>query len=150
MNNNGTIISRKIFDYESDKHEYNVTIVVKDRENQSLPLSSLNLTIYLRNINDNHPEFLTKNFTTFMYFYYPSINTILYKIEARDKDQSNLTFEIINNTFYTLHSSFNTTELILIQSILNDQEDNLIIRVWDNDTYHLDLNLRFNLSSTSC
>jgi hypothetical protein len=32
--NNGTIINRKVFDYEIDKHEYNVTIIVQDRMNQ--------------------------------------------------------------------------------------------------------------------
>jgi len=31
---NGTIINKKIFDYENDPHEYNVTIIVRDRENQ--------------------------------------------------------------------------------------------------------------------
>jgi hypothetical protein len=31
---NGTIINKKIFDYEKDQHEYNITIIVKDRENQ--------------------------------------------------------------------------------------------------------------------
>jgi hypothetical protein len=34
LENNGTIFSRKIFDYETDKHQFNVTIIVKDRENQ--------------------------------------------------------------------------------------------------------------------
>ncbi|CAF1579479.1 unnamed protein product, partial [Adineta steineri] len=32
--NNGTIINKKIFDYENDLHQYNVTIIVRDRENQ--------------------------------------------------------------------------------------------------------------------
>jgi hypothetical protein len=31
---NGTIVNRKIFDYETDQHEYNLTILVRDRENQ--------------------------------------------------------------------------------------------------------------------
>jgi hypothetical protein len=31
---NGTIINKKIFDYEKDPHEYNLTIIVRDRENQ--------------------------------------------------------------------------------------------------------------------
>ena len=34
LSNNGTIINRKIFDYEIDKHEYNVTIIAQDRKNQ--------------------------------------------------------------------------------------------------------------------
>ena len=34
IENNGTIINTKIFDYENDPHEYNVTIIVRDRENQ--------------------------------------------------------------------------------------------------------------------
>jgi hypothetical protein len=34
LENNGTIISKKIFDYEFDPHEYNLTIIVRDRENQ--------------------------------------------------------------------------------------------------------------------
>ncbi|CAF1535391.1 unnamed protein product, partial [Rotaria sordida] len=34
LSNNGTIINRKIFDYERDKHKYNVTIIVQDRKNQ--------------------------------------------------------------------------------------------------------------------
>ncbi|CAF5140845.1 unnamed protein product, partial [Rotaria sp. Silwood1] len=34
LSNNATIINRKIFDYEIDKHEYNVTIIVQDRKNQ--------------------------------------------------------------------------------------------------------------------
>lgn len=31
---NGTIISKKMFDYEKNQHEYNLTVIVKDRENQ--------------------------------------------------------------------------------------------------------------------
>ena len=31
---NDTIINEKLFDYEIDQHEYNVTILVKDRNNQ--------------------------------------------------------------------------------------------------------------------
>ncbi|CAF1436676.1 unnamed protein product, partial [Adineta ricciae] len=144
---NGTIISRKIFDYETDPRQYNVTIVVKDRENQTVPLSSLNLTISIRNINDNYPEFLTKNFTTLIYFYHPSVNTVLHKIEIIDKDQSNLTFQILNDTFssYKLRQDENGTELILNEPILLDHEDHLIIRVWDNQTlssaYYVDLYL---------
>ena len=34
IENNGTIMNKKIFDYENDQHEYNITIIVKDRENQ--------------------------------------------------------------------------------------------------------------------
>lgn len=34
LSNNGTIINRKMFDYEIDKHEYDVTIIVQDRKNQ--------------------------------------------------------------------------------------------------------------------
>jgi hypothetical protein len=32
--NNGTITSKKVFDYELDPHEYNLTILVRDRDNQ--------------------------------------------------------------------------------------------------------------------
>lgn len=79
--------------------------------------------------------------TTLVYLYYPPINTIIHKIEAIDKDQTNLTFEIINNTFYTFNFLLNNTiELILIKPIVNDYEDNLIIRIWDHQTY-LDLYL---------
>ncbi len=104
----------------------------------------MNVTIYVRNLNDNPSKFLTENLTTLVYFFYPSINTNLYKIEAIDKDQSNLTFEIINTTssIYTLRSSSNSTELILIKPILNDQEDNLIIRLWENNIAFSDLYLR--------
>ncbi|CAF3595684.1 unnamed protein product [Adineta steineri] len=148
IENNGTIINKKIFDYENDLHQYNVTIIVRDRENQSIPLSSLNLTIYIGNVNDNHPEILTKNFTTLVYFYQPSVDTVLHRIDIIDKDYSNLTFEIFNNTFssYKIQLNGNTTELILLEPILVDHEDNLIIRVWDNDTllspYYIDLYLR--------
>ncbi|CAF5176711.1 unnamed protein product, partial [Rotaria magnacalcarata] len=38
LSNNGTIINRKIFDYEIDKHEYNVSIIVKDRMNQVMKI----------------------------------------------------------------------------------------------------------------
>ncbi len=101
------------------------------------------MTIYVRNIDDNRPEFVTKNLTRIIYFYYPSMNTIVYKIEAIDKDETNITFEIVNNTFYKLHSFLNNTiELILIKTIINDQEDNLIIRIWDNQkSYYLDLHI---------
>ncbi|UJR27505.1 hypothetical protein I4U23_008789 [Adineta vaga] len=147
MKFNGTILSKKIFDYETDPHQYNVTVIVKDRENQTVPLSSFNLTISIRNINDNHPEFVTKNMTTLVYLYHPSINTIIHKIEVFDRDQLNLTFQILNDTFssYKLFSYENTTELILSEPILFDHEDYLIIRVWDNQTlsssYNLDLHL---------
>lgn len=32
--NNGTIINRKVFDHETDPHQYHLTIVVRDRDNQ--------------------------------------------------------------------------------------------------------------------
>ena len=41
LSNNGTIINRKIFDYEMDKHEYYVIIVVKDRKNQVMKKSRI-------------------------------------------------------------------------------------------------------------
>ncbi|CAF4759917.1 unnamed protein product, partial [Rotaria sp. Silwood2] len=34
LSNNATIINRKVFDYEKDKHEYNVTIIAQDRTNK--------------------------------------------------------------------------------------------------------------------
>lgn len=34
LSNNGTIITRKIFDYQIDRHEFNVMIDVRDRKNQ--------------------------------------------------------------------------------------------------------------------
>ncbi|CAF0974726.1 unnamed protein product [Rotaria sordida] len=149
--NNGTIINKKIFDYEIDQHEYNVTIIVKDRENQSIILSSLNLTIYIDNINDDYPEFLTKNFTTVLYLFYLSINTIINTMEIINNDQLNLNFEILNDTYssYKLQSSLkNFTEIILINSIITDHEDNLIIRLSNNNnnnnstylsSYYIDL-----------
>ncbi|CAF4633323.1 unnamed protein product, partial [Rotaria sp. Silwood2] len=110
----------------------------------SILLSSINLTIYVRNLNDNPPEFLTKNFTRLLYLFYPLINTIIYKIEFIDKDPSNLTFEIINDIFtaYTLRTYLNSIELILIKSIVHNREDDLIIRVWDDKIFFSDLNLR--------
>jgi hypothetical protein len=36
--NNGTILNRKIFNYKIDEHEFNVTIVVRDRKNQVLKI----------------------------------------------------------------------------------------------------------------
>ncbi len=57
-------------------------------------------------------------------------------------DQTNLTFEILNNTFYSIRSLINNTiELILIQPILNDRDDHLIIRLRDNQTSDLHLHL---------
>ncbi|CAF4308072.1 unnamed protein product, partial [Rotaria magnacalcarata] len=89
-------------------------------------------TIQIQNINDNYPEFITKNFTTIVYLFHPPINTIVRIIEAIDKDQSNLTFEILNDTYssYKLQTSINQTELILIEPILIDRDDNFIIRLW--------------------
>lgn len=95
----------------------------------------MNLTVYLRNINDNSPEFLIENSTTLVYFYYPTVNTIIHKIQTIDKDQTNLTFEILNNPSYKLNILLNNTiELILIKSIINDHDDSLIIRMSDNQT----------------
>ena len=34
LENNGTIISRKVFDHETDLHQYHLTILVRDRDNQ--------------------------------------------------------------------------------------------------------------------
>ena len=31
--NNGTLINRKVFDYETDPHEYHLTVIAKDRDN---------------------------------------------------------------------------------------------------------------------
>ena len=110
-----------------------------------MSLSSLNLTIHLQNLNDNPSKFLTKNSSTIIYFYYPSIQTNLHRIEAFDADQSILTLDIINNSFYSLRSLPNNTfELILIQPIVTDREDHLIIRLQNNQTSNsLDLHLHF-------
>ncbi|CAF4424077.1 unnamed protein product [Adineta steineri] len=90
----------------------------------SILLSSLNLTIYIQNLNDNPPKFLIQNFTTLYYFFYPTINTVLYRIHVIDKDESILTYEIINDTSltYRLRTSSNSTELILMKSINNNHE----------------------------
>ena len=143
LQENGTIFSKKIFDYEFDQHNYNLTIIVKDRLNQSAILSSFNLTISLRNINDNPPRFLLENSTTLIYFYYPSIQTIIHRIQAIDRDQTNLIFEILNNTFYKLNPTLNNTvELILLQPIAHDRTDELIIRLWDSSNTSIDLHLQ--------
>jgi len=104
----------------------------------------LNLTIHIRDVNDDPLQFLTENFTTLIYFYYPLINTNVYKIDTINNDKSNLTFELIGNvsSIYTLHSSSNSTELILNKSIINNQEHNLIIRLWKNNISYSDLYLR--------
>ncbi|CAF0721029.1 unnamed protein product [Adineta ricciae] len=145
LSTDGTILTRKIFDYERDEHEYNLTILVRDRDNQSILLSSLDLTVYIHNLNDNPPEFLVDNFTTLFFLYSPSINQILYTIEAMDKDHSPLTFEILNNplSIYMLHSSSYSTELLLQKSTINNQEDHLIIRV--SDEHHLFSDLHLHL-----
>ncbi|CAF3364203.1 unnamed protein product [Rotaria sp. Silwood1] len=110
----------------------------------SIILSSLNLTIYIYNINDNNPEFLNRNLTTILYLFYPSLNTIIHTIEIINKDQLNLNIEILNDTYssYKLQTSLNFAELILIDSIFIDREDYLIIRLWNNNnniSYSMDL-----------
>ncbi|CAM4917237.1 unnamed protein product [Rotaria socialis] len=103
----------------------------------------MNLTIHVRNLNDNSPEFLTENFTRLLYLFYPSMNTILYKIDFIDKDQSNLTYEIINDisSTYTLRTYSDSIELLLNRPILNNRQDNLIIRIWDDNIFFSDLDL---------
>ncbi|CAF4778566.1 unnamed protein product, partial [Rotaria sp. Silwood2] len=115
----------------------------------SIILSSLNLTISIHNVNDNNPEFLSKNLTTILYLSYPSLNTIIHTIEIINKDQLNLNIEILNDTYssYKLQTSLNITELILIDSIIIDRDDNLIIRLWNNNnnnnkSYYMDLYIR--------
>jgi hypothetical protein len=68
------------------------------------------------------------------------MNTIVHTIEGF---VTNFTYEILNDTFssYNLRLSSNSTELILIQSILHNREDNLIIRRWNANNF-FDLKLR--------
>ena len=85
--------------------------------------------------------------TRLVFLYYPSLETMLHQIQVIDKDQSNLTFELIDSSsFYALQSSFNSSELRLRQSITQDREDHLIIRIWDEKTLfsssYIDLHLQ--------
>ncbi len=95
-------------------------------------------------MDDQSSEFLKESFTTLLYLFYPLMNTIVYKIEGIDEYQSNLTYEIFNDTFssYNLRISSNLTELILNKSILYNREDNLIIHFWNNENFFLILYLR--------
>lgn len=106
-------------------------------------ISSMNITIKIFNLNDNPPEFLAENFTRLLYLYYPSINSIIHRINFIDKDQSNLTFEIVNDLFsaYTLQTPTNSIELLLIKPIISNRQDTLIIRIWDDKIFYVDLNL---------
>ena len=48
LKNNGTIINRKVFDYETDPHQYHLTVLVRDRENQvGLTLNFHSKSIFL-------------------------------------------------------------------------------------------------------
>jgi hypothetical protein len=38
LSNNGTILNRKIFNHQIDNHEFNVTIIVRDRKNQVMKI----------------------------------------------------------------------------------------------------------------
>lgn len=104
----------------------------------------MNLTVHIRNLNDNPPEFLTENSTTLFYPFFPSVDTLLYRIEATDRDQSSLSFTLLSNprSSYLLRPSFNTTELILAQSVTQAHEDDLIVRVSDNQLLFSELHLR--------
>ena len=120
LKNNATIVRR----HRLTQKQYNLTILVRDRHDQSTILSSLNLTVDVRNFN---PLSSSSNSITLIYFSYPSINTVLYKI---DVSPSNFTYEIFNETMsnYSLRPSDNCFELVLTKRILSNHEENLVIR----------------------
>ena len=102
-------------------------------------LSSLNLTIYLRNSSHQSSEI-----TTLFYLFYPSKNTTIYKIEGIDRYQSYSTSEILNDTFssYTLRTLSNFTELLLLKSVVHNHEEDLTIRFWKSSNFFFDLKFR--------
>lgn len=47
LENNGTILSRKLLDYETDLHQYHLTVLVRDRDNQVCSILSLRYPLNL-------------------------------------------------------------------------------------------------------
>lgn len=92
-------------------------------------------------MGDQLSESSKDNLTTLLYLFYPSANTVIYRI---DGIQSNITYAIINDTFsnYNLRISSNITEVILNKSIHINHEDNIKIRQWNGRNILFDINLR--------
>ncbi|CAF1547515.1 unnamed protein product, partial [Didymodactylos carnosus] len=78
---NGTIYNLKMFDYELDEIEQNVTVIVSDNGQPISHNSTFNITIHIKNLNDNSPQF-EKKALTLIYFSYPSVNTTLYNFSG--------------------------------------------------------------------
>ncbi|KFU94319.1 Cadherin-related family member 3, partial [Chaetura pelagica] len=94
---NGTISSTKVFDYEKDPHSYFLNITVTDPDGLN---STKAVNINVININDERPYFTTKK-STYRIPEEQSPGTIVANITAKDPDDE----DSPSRLFYSIQSS---------------------------------------------
>ncbi|XP_041113549.1 cadherin-related family member 3-like isoform X2 [Polyodon spathula] len=87
----GSIISTKVFDYETDPQSYNLLVKVGDG---TTPEINGNITVYIVNTNDNAPIFTMKQ-TTFTIPEEQVPGTIVANVTAQDADDFNYVGKLI-------------------------------------------------------
>ncbi|KAK1167023.1 cadherin-related family member 3-like [Acipenser oxyrinchus oxyrinchus] len=103
INETGSIISTKVFDYEKDLKSYNLLVKVGDGTNPDI---NGNLIVYIVNTNDNAPIFTMKQ-TTFTIPEEQPPGTIVANVTAQDADDfgyvGNLIFSINPTDYFTIN-----------------------------------------------
>ena len=104
IDNNGRITSNKIFNYEKDKTEYTLKVMVYDKNYPTVLFDTATVTIKIGNTNEG-PHFSVNDTT----FYIPE-NTkpgIVGTVKATDEDGDKITYEIVGNVPFKIDTAGN-------------------------------------------
>ena len=104
IDNNGRITSNKIFNYEKDKTEFTLKVMVYDKNYPTVLFDTATVTIKIGNTNEG-PHFSVNDTT----FYIPE-NTkpgIVGTVKATDEDGDKITYEIVGNVPFKIDTAGN-------------------------------------------
>jgi hypothetical protein len=138
----GRLFNKVVFDYEIGPLGYNLTIELSDAGLPYQLKNSTKLTILIKDLNDNHPQFLRVNQTVIINENYPFGQSIT-KLQINDLDSVNeggapFTFNIMNQFKLS-----NQSDLVPVSSPLFNINPNgsliLIDKPISNQTYIIQL-----------
>lgn len=91
ISKSGTIVSTKALDRETHPHGINFKVVVVDKGTPTSLSSTGYVTVFLSDENDNYPEIIFPNAEnkTIAFLFDLPINSIIGKVEAKDRDYDN-------------------------------------------------------------
>lgn len=100
---NGTVILARKVDYETDKREFNLIVHVTEQSGWLLS-SSVRLTVYIEDYNDNSPQFTLSEYVRNQPVAEDTEpNTFIIQVEVQDRDSgpnAQIEWQVTNENFY--------------------------------------------------